>query len=102
MLADNGSAWFISGKPDLRWNDGNLHTLGQLLGSNLKPLTPPLPTIASVNPSPVTVGNFTLTVNGSGFTAGSVISFDGVALAQHTGVITMGQYAGLVEALQRG
>ena len=36
MFADNGSAWFISGKPDSRWNDDNLHTLGQLLGSNLE------------------------------------------------------------------
>ena len=36
MLADNGSAWYISGKPDPRWNDSNLHTLGQLLGSNFE------------------------------------------------------------------
>ena len=36
MLADNGSAWYISGKPDNRWNDSNLHTLGQLLGSNFE------------------------------------------------------------------
>ena len=36
MLADNGSAWFISGKPDARWNNDNLQTLGQLLGSNFE------------------------------------------------------------------
>jgi uncharacterized protein YjlB len=36
MLADNGSAWYISGAPDPRWNDDNLHTLGQLLGSNFE------------------------------------------------------------------
>ena len=36
MLADNGSAWFISGKPDGRWNNDNLHTLSQLLGSNFE------------------------------------------------------------------
>jgi hypothetical protein len=36
MLADNGSAWYISGQPDPRWNDSNLHTLGQLLGSNFE------------------------------------------------------------------
>jgi hypothetical protein len=36
MMADNGSAWFISGQPDPRWNDSNLHTLGQLLGSNFE------------------------------------------------------------------
>lgn len=184
MLADNGSAWFISGKPDARWNDSNLHMLGQLAGSNFEavdatvlridpdsgaaiqngvtvtvspssasvragraqtftatvsgapntvtwsvndiaggdasvgvidssgqyvapsvvPSPPvvtvraastssptstgsssvtiiPLPGISSVSPSPVTAGNFTLTVNGAGFIAGSVISFDGAALA---------------------
>ena len=36
MLADNGSAWFISGKPDSRWNNSNLQTLGQVLGSNFE------------------------------------------------------------------
>ena len=184
MLADNGSAWFISGKPDARWNNDNLHTLGQLLGSNFEavdatvlridpnsgaaiqsgvtvtvspssasvrtgraqtftatvtgapntvtwsvngiaggdavvgvinangqyfapsavPNPPtvtvraasttsptstgsssvtilPLPSISSVSPSPVATGNFTLTVNGAGFIAGSVVSFDGAALA---------------------
>jgi hypothetical protein len=184
MLADNGSAWFISGKPDPRWNDENLRTFSQLLGSNFEAvdatvlridansgaaiqsgvtvtvspsaatvrttrartftatvtgapntvtwsvndiaggntvvglidsngqyvapsLVPnpavvtvratstasptssgtstvtviPLPSITSVTPSPVPAGNFTLTVNGAGFIAGSVISFDGVALA---------------------
>ena len=36
ILADNGSAWYISGKPDDRWNNTNLHTLGNLLGSNFE------------------------------------------------------------------
>ena len=36
ILADNGSAWYISGKPDPRWNDDNLHTLSQVLGSNFE------------------------------------------------------------------
>src|SRR4029079_13864971 len=36
ILADNGSAWYISGKPDPRWNDDNLHTLSQLFGSNFE------------------------------------------------------------------
>jgi hypothetical protein len=185
ILADNGSAWFISGKPDSRWNNDNLRSLGQVLGSNLEavdvsvlridpnsgaaiqsgvtvtvspspaavrvgrertftatvtgapgtvtwsvngipggdavvglvnsggqyiaptavpnPATVtvraastasptstgsavvtilPLPNIMSVSPSPVLAGSgFTLTVNGSGFDAGSVISFDGSTLA---------------------
>ena len=36
MLADNGSAWFISGKPDSRWNNSNLQTFGQLHGSDFE------------------------------------------------------------------
>jgi hypothetical protein len=36
MLADNGSAWYITGKPDDRWNNDNLHQLGSVLGSNLE------------------------------------------------------------------
>jgi hypothetical protein len=184
ILADNGSAWFISGAPDPRWNDDNLRAFGQLLGSNFEavdatvlridpnsgaaiqngvtvsvspssatvrttrartftatvtgapntvtwsvngiaggntsvglidsagqyvapsvvPNPPvvtvratstasptssgaasvtiiPLPNISSVSPSPVPAGNFTITVNGVGFVAGSVVAFDGVALA---------------------
>jgi hypothetical protein len=183
MLADNGSAWYVSGKPDARWNNSNLHALGQLLGASLEavdatvlridpnsgearqngisvsvtpaaatlraghslafsatvtgapggvtwsvnnvaggnttvgvvdalgfysaPTLPPspstvtvqaasttspasagsatvtivpMPAISSVSPSPINVGSFLLTVNGVGFTAGSVVWFDGVAL----------------------
>ena len=36
ILADNGSAWFISGKPDPRWNDTNLQKFSQLLGANFE------------------------------------------------------------------
>jgi hypothetical protein len=183
ILADNGSAWFISGAPDSRWNDDALRSFSQLLGSNFEavdatvlridpnsgaaiqngvsvtvaPATATLrvgrtqqftatvtnaaggvtwsvngiaggnaivgsidnaglftapaavptantvtvgatsvaapassgtatvtiipdPTITSLSPSPVQTGNFTLTVNGGGFTAGSTISFDGAPL----------------------
>ena len=36
ILADNGSAWYISGAPDSRWNNDNLSTLGRILGSDLE------------------------------------------------------------------
>jgi hypothetical protein len=36
ILADNGSAWFISGVPDERWDDDVLHELGQVTGSNFE------------------------------------------------------------------
>jgi hypothetical protein len=182
IMADNGSAWYISGKPDSRWNNDNLSTLSRLKGSSfeavddtvlqisadsgeakqagvavmvtpasatvragrskgftatvtgaaggvtwsvnnvpggnttvgtidaaghyLSPLAVPnpatvtvranstaspsssgssavtiipLPTIMSVNPVQVQPGNFTLTINGVGFTTGSKVSFDGRA-----------------------
>jgi hypothetical protein len=36
FLADNGSNWYISGAPDSRWNDTNLHSLKSVLGSNFE------------------------------------------------------------------
>ncbi|MBV9670652.1 MAG: hypothetical protein JOZ43_06825 [Acidobacteriales bacterium] len=36
FVADNGSAWYISGVPDSRWNDTNMHKLGTVLGSNFE------------------------------------------------------------------
>ena len=36
MLADNGSAWYLSGAPDDRWNNDDLHNLGQLKGSDFE------------------------------------------------------------------
>src|SRR5438067_1540507 len=36
MLADNGSAWYISGAPDERWDNNDLHNLGVLKGSDFE------------------------------------------------------------------
>lgn len=36
MLADNGSAWYISGIPDPRWDNDDLHELDVLLGSDFE------------------------------------------------------------------
>ncbi len=36
MLADNGSAWYISGVPDERWDNDDLHTLDILQGSDFE------------------------------------------------------------------
>jgi hypothetical protein len=33
MVADNGSNWFVTGAPDSRWSNDDLHTLGQVPGS---------------------------------------------------------------------
>jgi hypothetical protein len=36
MLADNGSAWFLTGVPDERWDNDDLHALHQLSGSDFE------------------------------------------------------------------
>jgi hypothetical protein len=36
MLADNGSAWYISGAPDPRWDNDDLHNLGLIHGSDFE------------------------------------------------------------------
>jgi hypothetical protein len=36
FLADNGSNWFISGAPDPRWDDNELHQLKTIAGSNFE------------------------------------------------------------------
>jgi len=36
MIADNGSAWYLSGAPDSRWNNDDLHNLGKIHGSDFE------------------------------------------------------------------
>ena len=36
FLADNGGSWFLSGAPDPRWDDDELHQLTQLHGSDFE------------------------------------------------------------------
>jgi hypothetical protein len=36
ILADNGSAWYISGAPDERWNNNDLRALGNIKGSDFE------------------------------------------------------------------
>jgi hypothetical protein len=36
LLADNGSNWYISGAPDARWDDDELHTLSRITGSSFE------------------------------------------------------------------
>jgi hypothetical protein len=33
IVADNGSSWYVSGAPDSRWSNDDLHTLGRVPGS---------------------------------------------------------------------
>jgi hypothetical protein len=45
MVADNGSNWYVSGVPDARWSNDELHTLGRVKGSDFQVVDP-----ASIHP----------------------------------------------------
>ena len=36
LLADNGSAWYVTGAPNAHWDDGQLHDFNQLQGSDFE------------------------------------------------------------------
>ncbi len=36
ILADNGSPWYVSGAPDPRWSNDDLHSLGRLTGADFE------------------------------------------------------------------
>jgi hypothetical protein len=36
LVADNGSSWYISGAPDPRWSNDDLHALGRVKGSDFE------------------------------------------------------------------
>ena len=40
VVADNGSSWFISGAPDPRWSNDDLHTLGRVPGAAFEVVDP--------------------------------------------------------------
>ncbi len=36
VVADNGSSWHVSGAPDRRWTNDDLHALGRVKGSDFE------------------------------------------------------------------
>jgi hypothetical protein len=40
LLADNGSSWYISGAPNARWNNDDLHALSRVKGSSFEVVSP--------------------------------------------------------------
>ena len=40
LVADNGSSWYITGAPNPRWSNDQLHTLGQVKGSDFEVVAP--------------------------------------------------------------
>jgi hypothetical protein len=81
ILADNGSAWYLSGAPDDRWNNDDLHALGTITGADLELVqmgtvntvvpTGAAPVIQSFTASPVAIpagGATTLSWSATGAT----------------------------------
>ena len=40
LVADNGSDWYVTGAPSPHWNDDQLHTLGEVHGSDFEVVAP--------------------------------------------------------------
>jgi hypothetical protein len=69
ILADNGSAIYITGMPDSHWNNNDLHNLGTITASDLEVVqmseiytpsnvpTGPSPTVVSFTANPTTVSS---------------------------------------------
>ncbi len=36
IVADNGTSWYVSGAPDPRWSNDDLHTLSRVKGSDFE------------------------------------------------------------------
>jgi hypothetical protein len=36
ILADNGSSLYVTGAPDPRWDDDDLHSLGRVIGADFE------------------------------------------------------------------
>ena len=98
MIADNGSSWYISGAPDSRWNNDDLHLLTQILGSNFEGVdvsnlmvdpnsgqayqsTPPAPVLSAVAPNSGVQGvSVQVTLTGSSFQSGATIAIGGTGV----------------------
>ncbi len=90
IVADNGSSWYLSGAPSPRWDDDDLHDLGQILGSNFEAvdLSPRLTTLGQTSGS--TAGGTAVTINGLNFSgaAGQLEVRFGSSLATNVTILS--------------
>jgi hypothetical protein len=74
IMADNGSSMYISGAPDDRWDNSDLHNLGTVIASNFEVLQiSPLYTSANVpsGPNPQILG---FTASSTSITSGTAVT----------------------------
>jgi hypothetical protein len=74
LLADNGSAMFITGAPDSRWDNNDLHQLGTVTASNFEVVQMPTIITSTNVPSGAapTIGSFT--ASSTSITAGTAVT----------------------------
>ncbi len=90
IVADNGSAWYISGEPSSSWSDDELHALTALVGSNFEAvdLTPRLASLDQSSGS--TAGGTAVTIHGQNFSgaAGQLQVFFGATAAAQVTIVS--------------
>ncbi|HEY2893925.1 MAG TPA: IPT/TIG domain-containing protein [Pirellulales bacterium] len=90
IVADNGSAWYLSGSPSSRWNDDDLHRLSSLVGSNFEAVDLK-PVVTGLDRAGGSVaGGTVVTIQGKDFsgTAGQLQVFFGATPATQVSVIS--------------
>src|SRR5262249_308192 len=71
IVSDNGRGWYISGEPSSRWDDNDLHNLGQLHGSDFEALDLD-PVVSGLSTNTGSTGGGTLvTISGLNFSGGA-------------------------------
>ncbi len=83
IVADNGSSWYLSGEPSPSWNDSDLHSLTQVIGSDFETvdLTPKLTSATAA--TALTPGSV-ITLTGLNFSGGAgktVVNFGSIPAA---------------------
>lgn len=75
-VADNGSAMFISGAPDSRWDNNDLHQLGSVTTANFEVVAMPAVTNSSNVPQGSAPGINSFTASSTSVTAGTAVTLN--------------------------
>ena len=74
IMADNGSSMYISGAPDDRWDNNDLHNLGQVQASNFEVLQMPAFTTQSNVPTGASPQITSFTASANSITSGTSVT----------------------------
>jgi len=76
ILADNGSAIFITGAPDSRWNDSDLHLLGNVTAANFEVVQLPTEITSANVPQGSAPAISSFTASATSVTAGAAVTLN--------------------------